>query len=95
MEVFSDVSRSAPPPAKIPFAEQQHHMVEDHFTTVKNRTIETDIAPNMVGNKTTNGTLVSQVSKGLDQNLARKFPELIPEESLPNVHPLVCWTKEP
>ena len=63
--------------------------VEGHFNMVKNRTIETDIAPNMVGNKTTYGTLVSQVSKVLDQNLARKFPELIPEESLRNVHPLV------
>ena len=45
-----------------------------------------------VGNKTTNGTEVSQVSKVLDQNLAplsRKCPELIPEESLTNVHPFV------
>ena len=46
----------------------------------------------MVGNKTTNRTVASQVSKVLDQNmtpLSRKFPELIPEESLPNIHPLV------
>ena len=67
-------------------------MVERDFTTVKNRPIETDIAHNMVGDKKTNGTLVSQVSKILDQNLAplsRKFPELIPEESLTNVQPLV------
>ena len=51
----------------------------------------------MVGNKTTNGTVVPQVSKVLDQNLAplsRKFPELIPEESLTNVHPFVrfAWS---
>ena len=67
-------------------------MVEGDFTTVKKRTIETDIAHNMVRKKTTNGTVVSQVSYVLDQNLAplsRKFPELIPEESLTNVHPLV------
>ena len=46
----------------------------------------------MVGNKTTNGTVVSQVRKVLDQNLAslsRKCPELIPKESLTNVHPSV------
>ena len=46
----------------------------------------------MVGNKTTNGTVVSQVRKVLDQNLAslsRKCPELIRKESLTNVHPSV------
>ena len=46
----------------------------------------------MVGNKTTNGAVVSQVSKVLDQKLAplsRKFPTLIPEVSLTNVHPSV------
>ena len=46
----------------------------------------------MVGNKTTNGAVVSLVSKVLNQKLApfsRKFPELIPEESLANVHLLV------
>ena len=67
-------------------------MVEGDFTTVKNRTIETDITRNIVGNKITNETVVSQISKVLDQNLAplsRKFLELIPEESLTNVHPLV------
>ena len=67
-------------------------MVEGDFTTVKNRTIETDITRNMVENKTTNGAVMSQVSKVLDQKLAplsRKFPELIPKESLTNVHPLV------
>ena len=67
-------------------------MVEGDFTTVKKRKIETDIAHNMVRKKTTNGTVVSQVSNVLDQNLAplsRKFPELIPEESLTNVHPVV------
>ena len=42
-------------------------MVEGTFTTVKNKTIETDIADNMVGNKTANGTVVSQVSKVLNQ----------------------------
>ena len=44
------------------------------------------------GKKTTNGAVVSQVSKVLDQKLAplsRKFPELIPEESLTKNHPLV------
>ena len=67
-------------------------MVEGDFTTVKNRTIETDITRNMVGNKTTNGAVLCQVSKVLDQKLAplsRKFPELIPEVSLTNIHPLV------
>ena len=64
------------------------------FTTVKNPIIETDIAHNMVGNKTTNGTVVSQVSKVLDQSLAplsRKFLELSPEESLTNVNSLVKY----
>ena len=45
-----------------------------------------------MGNKTTNGTVVCQASKVLVQNLfplSRKFPKLIPEESLTNVHPLV------
>ena len=59
---------------------------------VKNQIIEIDIAHNMVGNKTTNGTIVSQIRKFLDQNLAslsRKFPELTPEEFLTNFHPLV------
>ena len=82
---------------KGPFGQGLHrkttnHKVEGDFTTLKNRTIETDIAHNMVGNKTTNGTVVSQVSKVLDQSLApksRKFIELSPEESLTNVHSLV------
>ena len=46
----------------------------------------------MVQNKTTNRAVISQVSKVLDQKLAllsRKFPELIPKESLTNVHILV------
>ena len=81
---------------KGPFGQGLHrkttnHKVEGDFTTLKNRTIETDIALNMMGSKT-NGTLVSQISKVLDQNLAplyRNFPELIPEESLTNVHPIV------
>ena len=67
-------------------------MVEGDFITAKNRTIETDITRNIVGNKITNETVVSQISKVLDQNLSplsRKFLELIPEESLTNVHPLV------
>ena len=69
-----------------------NRMVEGDFTTVKNRTIETDITCNMVGNKTRNGAVVSYLSKVLDQKLAplsRKFPELIPEESLTNIYPLV------
>ena len=82
---------------KSPFGQALHRtatnrMVEGDFTTVKNRTIETDITRNMVENKTTNGAVMSQVSKVLDQKLAplsRKFPELIPKESLTNVHPLV------
>ena len=82
---------------KSPFGQALHRtstncIVEGDFTTGKNRTIETDITRSMVGNKTTNGTVVSQVSKVLDQNLAtlsRKFPELIPIESLTSVHPLV------
>ena len=59
---------------------------------VKNQIIEIDIAHNMVGNKTTNSTIVSQIGKFLDQNLAplsRKFQELTPEEFLTNFHPLV------
>ena len=53
-----------------------NRIVEGDFTTVKK--IETDIKCNMVGNKTTNGAVVSQVSKVLDQKLAPlsiKFPE--------------------
>ena len=49
-------------------------MVEDDFITAKNRTIETDITRNMVGNKMAN-TVASQVSK------------VIREESLTKVHP--------
>ena len=46
----------------------------------------------MVGNKTKNGAVMSQVNKVLHQKLAalsRKFPELIPKDSLTNAHPLV------
>ena len=46
----------------------------------------------MVVSKRTNGAVVSMVSKVLDQKpipLSRKFPELIPAESLKNVHLLV------
>ena len=67
-------------------------MVEGNFTTLKNRTIDTDITRNMVENKTANGAVMSQVSKVLDQKLAslpRKSPEFIPEKSLRNAHPLV------
>ena len=80
---------------KSPFGQAHHEtttnrVVEGNFAKVKNRTIEADIMHNMVGNKTANGTAVSQVSKVLHQNLAplsRKFPELTIEESLTNVHP--------
>ena len=46
----------------------------------------------MVAKKTTNGTVVSQVSKVLDQELAplsRNFPELILEASLTNAYAFV------
>ena len=69
-----------------------NRMVESDFTTVKNRTIETDITRYMVENKISNGVVMSQVSKVLDQKLAplsRTFSELIPEESLTNVYPFV------
>ena len=68
-----------------------NRIVESNFAKVKNRTIEADIMHNMVGNKIANGTVVSQLSKALHQNLAslsRKFQEVILEESLTNVHPL-------
>ena len=82
---------------KSPFEQALHRtatnrMMVGDFTTVKRGTIETDITRNVVENKTTNGAEMSQVSKVLDQKLAplpRKFPELIPKESLTNVHPLV------
>ena len=97
LQVFSGRNRSAPPPAKKPFwtgpsPKATNPMAEGDFTTVKNRTIETDITRNMVENKTTNGAIMSQVSKILDQKLtplSRKFPELIPKESPTNVDPLV------
>ena len=81
---------------KSPFGQAVHQTTinskaEGNFITVKNKTIEIDIAYNTVENKT-NETMVSRVSKVLHQNLAplsRNFPELIPEESLTNVHPLV------
>ena len=76
---------------KSPFGQTLHRTTKNRMVEVKNQTIETDIAHNMEGNKTTDGK-VPQVSKFLDQNLAplsRKFPELIPEESLTNVHPVV------
>ena len=66
-------------------------MVEGDFTMVKNQIIEIDIAHNMVGNKTINGTIVSQIRKFLDQNLAplsRKFQELTPEEFLTQIFTL-------
>ena len=69
-----------------------NRMVGGDFTPVKKGTIETDITRKMVEIETTNGAVVSQVSKVLDQKLAplsRKLPELIPEKSLTNVHPLV------
>ena len=46
----------------------------------------------MVENKTANGVVVSHVSKVLGQKLdllSRKIPELIPEEPLTNIHPLI------
>ena len=46
----------------------------------------------MVAKKTTNGTVVSQVGKVLDQELAplsRNFPDLILEASLTNAHAFV------
>ena len=46
----------------------------------------------MMINKTKNRAAVPQLRKVLDKKLAalsRKFPELIPEESLTNVHLLV------
>ena len=102
LEVFSGGNHSPPPAAKRlfrtgPFRQALHRtatnrMVEGNFTTVKNRTIETDITRNMVENKTTNGAVMSQVSKVLDQEqgpLFRKFSELIPGEFLTNVRPLV------
>ena len=45
-------------------------MMAGDFTTVKRRTIETDITRNVVKNKTTNGAVMSQVNKVLDQKLA-------------------------
>ena len=82
---------------KSPFGQAFHRtarnrMVEGDFITVKNQTIEPDITHNMVENKTTNGAVISRVSKVLDPKLAplpTKFPELIPEESLTNVQLLV------
>ena len=50
----------------------------------------------MVENKTANRAVVSQTSKVLYQkldHLSRKFPELIPEESLTNIHHLVKNSK--
>ena len=49
----------------------------------------------MVENKTANRAVVSQTSKVLYQKLdhPRKFPELIPEESLTNIHHLVKNSK--
>ena len=67
-------------------------MVEGDFTTLKKGTNETEITRNKAENKTTDGTVVPHPSKAMDQKLgplSRKFPELIPEESLTNVHPLV------
>ena len=66
-----------------------NRMLNGNFTAIKNRTIETDTTRNMVGNRTINGAVVSQESEVLDQKLApfsRKFPELIPEHFLTNVH---------
>ena len=69
-----------------------NRIVEGDFTTVKNRKIETDITCSRVENKTKNGAVMSQVNKVLHQKLvplSRKFPELIPKDSLTNAHPLV------
>ena len=66
-----------------------NRMLNGNFTAAKNRTIETDATRNIVRNKTINGAVVSQESEVLDQKLApfsRKFPELIPEHFLTNVH---------
>ena len=57
---------------KSPFGQALHQATinskaEGNFTTVKNQTIEADIAYNTVENKT-NGTVVSRVSKVLHQN---------------------------
>ena len=53
---------------KSPFQEDLHQtttnrMVKGNFTTEKKQTIEADITRNMVENKTTNGTVVSQVRR--------------------------------
>ena len=92
LEVFSSGNRSDPPASKKPFRRAPSPSSEKPYdkgdlTTIINRTIETDITGNMVGNKTANEAVVSQVNKVLDQKLAplsRKFPDLIP-----NIHPLV------
>ena len=65
-----------------------NHMVEGDFTTVKNRTIKTDITRNMVENKTTNwssnvsgkqssrsktGSLVKEISKIDSERVSNKY----------------------
>ena len=97
LEVFSGGTVALLLQQKSPFGQALYRtainrMVEGDFTTVKSRTIGTDITRNMVENKTANGAVMSQVSKVLVQKLAplsRKFLELIPKESLTNVHALV------
>ena len=72
-----------------PFGWASHHIatkrkVDGNFATVKNQTINTDTMHNMIGNKTTNWSVVSQASKVLDQKLVLltiKFLKLIPDFS--------------
>ena len=92
---------------KRPFRQVYHESTSDRvvvwcprvdrgwFCYWKNLTIETEILLNIVESKTTNGTMVSQVSKVLhlcpekSTSVSRKIPEFIPEEFLTFFHSLL------
>ena len=92
---------------KRPFRQVYHETTSDRvvvwcprvdrgwFCYWKNLTIETEILRNIVESKTTNGAMVSQVSKVLhlcpekSTSVSRKIPEFIPEEFLTFFHSLL------
>ena len=77
---------------KSPFGQNLHrvatnHLVEEDFIPVKNRQSRQKTS-NMMINKTKNraGEQLRKVQDKKLADLSRKFPELIPEESLTNAH---------
>ena len=97
LEFFSSINRSSPLPVKTTFrtglSPNSNKPYDGRRIYYDKKTTNTDrLNTQMVVNKATNGAVVSQVSKVLDQKLALlsiRFPDLISEKSLATLHPSV------